>query len=718
MREPAPRIAAATEPMTLRLTSSSPALRVLRARRAMRRAIASAVLALAGAAVAPLVAAAPDAASATNAGQAAPLTVTVAPGQSLNDIAIDATQSHDPGVLARAGRALFDANPQAFMKHDPSRLKIGATLTVPALDATGAAAAHAAAGPSAAHPASAADGSAVNGSAVNAAASGAVAASHPVSSLAAAASSAVAGSGAAHAAVPMSASRAGLPASSSTALPAASHGVAASEAASSPPVAMAASDASAAAVSGASSTPALQASAVQSAEHAAPASGLVGASGPHVWSGSIQSIPGGASEATANALLAPNGGNATAAGAAAQAAHDASDARPSSLQQLLALKNRVLMELQMHGIGKHAEEGMSGAPSGPTGSVATTNNTAPAAAVVASAVPQAGASAVASQAAVASSPAQVPAALPQPAAPQVQSERGVAIGVGAAVVALILGFALRRRKKPGQPAEAAPSIAGTPAEMPQDSPDAGGTTPPATAFAPAAPDPDQGGARETVREEVGSGGLESSTDAAATDAEVPAEHVRPSSAATRPAPAQAFPSDAIAAMDSLDLALPPRVAGGEGGNRIPTAPQSFESFDDESSENATNGLAGAPLQNEGRGAPASSSGQHDSSVPDATSMGLNGQRGASSSPLGGAQFGALNLDFDLDLPAGPSAALPAFTPEELSKIARNKLDLASEYVELGDLAGARMLLQEVIDAGHGGTRDEAQALLAKLADLS
>ena len=69
---------------------------------------------------------------------AAPLTVTVQPGQSLNDIAKAATQSRDPGC-SRAGRALFDANPQAFMKRDASRLKVGATLTVPALDATGAA---------------------------------------------------------------------------------------------------------------------------------------------------------------------------------------------------------------------------------------------------------------------------------------------------------------------------------------------------------------------------------------------------------------------------------------------------------------------------------------------------------------------------------------------------------------------------------------------------
>ncbi|NIE83838.1 pilus assembly protein FimV, partial [Burkholderia sp. Tr-860] len=81
------------------------------------RAIAGAVFALMSAAAVPLAQAAPSDAAAN-----APQSITVQPGQSLNDIAVAATQSRDPGVLARAGRALFAANPQAFMKHDPSRL--------------------------------------------------------------------------------------------------------------------------------------------------------------------------------------------------------------------------------------------------------------------------------------------------------------------------------------------------------------------------------------------------------------------------------------------------------------------------------------------------------------------------------------------------------------------------------------------------------------------
>jgi FimV-like protein len=86
--------------------------------------------------------------------------------------------------------------------------------------------------------------------------------------------------------------------------------------------------------------------------------------------------------------------------------------------------------------------------------------------------------------------------------------------------------------------------------------------------------------------------------------------------------------------------------------------------------------------------------------------------------LGAAHFGALNLDFDLELPPSPAQPLPSFTPQDLVRIARNKLDLASEYIELGDLAGARALIHEVIEANDTATRTEARALLSTLAPLS
>ena len=169
------------------------------------------------------------------------------------------------------------------------------------------------------------------------------------------------------------------------------------------------------------------------------------------------------------------------------------------------------------------------------------------------------------------------------------------------------------------------------------------------------------------------------------------------------------------------MPLPPRaIADGE---------KAFGAFGASAPNDATNGLARPTPSNEGRIASVSAADlaamQDEDELPPLDAA--DDTPGAvipplsltpSPAPLGGAQFGVLNLDFDLDLPAGQSAALPTLSPETLAKIAHNKLDLASEYVELGDLAGARTLLQEVVDAGHAGTADEARARLAKVAELS
>jgi pilus assembly protein FimV len=44
-----------------------------------------------------------------------------------------------------------------------------------------------------------------------------------------------------------------------------------------------------------------------------------------------------------------------------------------------------------------------------------------------------------------------------------------------------------------------------------------------------------------------------------------------------------------------------------------------------------------------------------------------------------------------------------------------KLDLAKAYEEMGDLEGARELLQEVVKEGDAGQQEKAQALLARIA---
>ncbi|MDS0793682.1 pilus assembly protein FimV [Burkholderia pseudomultivorans] len=679
--------------------------------RAVRAALAILALGAAASAWAAGTAAGEATAAPTSASGPAPLVITVQPGQSLNDIAIAATQSHDPGVLARAGRALFDANPQAFMKRDPSRLKVGATLTVPALDANGAALAQAgASGAAAASAAVAATGGAAS-------MQHAASTPHGASSVAAAASAASAAQRGAASGANGAAAPAGASASSAVSAASAAHG----------------------------------ASFVAGAASASSAAAAAGASGPHMWSGAIQSAPSSASDAAAQP--APGAGTRAASepvGAAPVAA--ASQPRPSSLQQLLALKNRVLMELQKHGIGKPA----------------ATNAVAPAPAPVAprSTPGEAGASAaVASPASaaasdVAASAAQPASASQQAAAPEVtpppanRAEQQIdwrpASLAGAAVVVLAAGFLLRKRRKARQAdAVAASAAAGGGAagaavpEVEQELPiqpempvarDAAADMTLAAATAAAAETvapPDAEAAPSSLpeaAEEVDDAHTHlppadaelpqtGDASAAAHDAK-PAEFAEPTEAPVVPpatdAQHAALMQNAITALGSLDMPLPPRTPGesslaadesGSPEDRL-RAPQI-----------ATNGQTAArPPIGAADPAPEHPADHDDELEWDPDDAPARSSAPSSLPPLGGAQFGALKLDFDLDLPPTPGAVLPALTSEELARIARNKLDLAAEYVELGDLSGARTLLQEVVDANDAATRDDARALLAKLAD--
>ncbi|MBR8272356.1 pilus assembly protein FimV [Burkholderia cenocepacia] len=670
---------------------------------------------------------------ASAAGTAVPLTVTVQPGQSLNDIAKAATQSHDPAVLARAGRALFDANPQAFMKRDASRLKVGATLTVPALDATGAALVPAGA--------SAASGTAA-ASAPAAASGGAAIAQH--------------GTSAPH---PGSAVQAAPVAPAVHAAPVSGASVATATAAG----ALASSGASASI--GASA--AYGASAVESTQ---PATSTAGASGPHVWSGAIQSAPSSASEVAGQAVPgSPVSGVHEPAGAAP--AVTASQPRPSSLQQLLALKNRVLMELQKHGIGKPA----------------TTTGVAPAPAPAAPrpAANDAGASAAASTADEAASGAA--ASAPQPASASVQPVAPVATPArrteqmdwrpvavaGAAVIVLAAGFAWRKRRKGRRAddagtvataaagggaaaaeaeAEAASSVerelpitpempvardaasdlnlaAATAAAAETIEPPAADTSPAPEVTAPRVESPESPPAHAAgpVASEATPVPVEAPHDAEptekATAADKPAESADPTAASVAPSTTEAqhasLMQNAISALNSLDMPLPPRTADEPSSTAEESSARAVQSDGDKI---ATNGQSAQHPPTGTRELapehPADQDDEFDWDPDAATPAGQAGSPPATTSlpPLGGAQFGALKLDFDLDLPSTPGAALPALTPNELARIARNKLDLAAEYVELGDLSGARTLLQEVIDANDAATRDDARALLAKLAD--
>lgn len=181
-------------------------------------------------------------------------------------------------------------------------------------------------------------------------------------------------------------------------------------------------------------------------------------------------------------------------------------------------------------------------------------------------------------------------------------------------------------------------------------------------------------------------------------------------------PMPKFPTEAVQALDSLDLGLPPRMglklnspldSGAAPPLResqtpiepVPFVPQPVAGTD-------------AAQQSKAGSEPPSAAAQIEAGTAGAASVaGLSAR-------LGPTQFGPLSLDFDLDLPSNQTEPLPALTPAQLATIARNKLELAVEYIELGDLGGARTLLQEVIASNDTATRQKAAALLSTLAPHS
>ncbi|MGC2036778.1 FimV/HubP family polar landmark protein, partial [Paraburkholderia caledonica] len=167
-----------------------------------------------------------------------------------------------------------------------------------------------------------------------------------------------------------------------------------------------------------------------------------------------------------------------------------------------------------------------------------------------------------------------------------------------------------------------------------------------------------------------------------------------------------FPRDALDAFGSLDMPLPPRV---ESAAETVHAPESL-STQPVASQEATARQAVLP--------PDAEEAPHAADEIAAGTAGRAAVAGLGAGNLGTAGFGALKLDFDLELPPSPAQPLPAFTPADLARIARNKLDLAAEYIELGDLAGARTLINEVIESNDPATRNDARALLSTLAPLS
>ncbi|MBW9106300.1 FimV/HubP family polar landmark protein [Paraburkholderia phenoliruptrix] len=725
---------------------------------------------------------------------------TVKPGQSLNDVAIAVTQSRDRATLARAARALFDANPNAFMGHDPSRMRLGSVLTVPPLDASGAVAATAAA---------ASAPTAGSGSASNA-------------SVAAAASGAAQGSAAA-----ASATGAESPAT---------------QAATTTPPTAAAPTAAASAAADASS--AASSDAVSSAP-AAGSQAASAASGTHVWAGSVQPSASGAAAVTGasqpraqvsslqqllalkNRVLmelqkhgiggapaapttASGSGTASVAGASTAAvvpghagAAMSTSNEPGISQTNLAVGAAVgaalVVLLAALRMGRRKRERLAEARRAEASEKAESSGDAELAASVAArgetvdadegadvgtaAAQQAPTAAAAAAVAAAEREAAEGDAAAREMSERVAAEREAEMRTAAARDAQAREAeaqaaaqhaaaqdqaALRQAELASERERMAEDVAShdrspedATRDMPREATDELATArqpeshePPAASVVPHAELPAE------PRSEQDDENLQNATTAASLgaaaelgadalprapleplneawepeplshrlewdDEPLPPEPMEPSLPQTSAAAPQVhddelgtpteprvaasteFPRDAVDAFGSLDMPLPPRVGSGAEPMH---APESLSSQPVASPETTARQAVPPP--------PDADEAPHAADEIAAGTAGRGAVAGLGAGSLGTAGFGALKLDFDLELPPSPTQPLPAFTPADLARIARNKLELAAEYIELGDLAGARTLINEVIEANDPATRNDARALLSTLAPLS
>ncbi|CAH2794210.1 MAG: hypothetical protein CBHOC_2984 [uncultured Caballeronia sp.] len=203
-------------------------------------------------------------------------------------------------------------------------------------------------------------------------------------------------------------------------------------------------------------------------------------------------------------------------------------------------------------------------------------------------------------------------------------------------------------------------------------------------------------------------------------------------------PMPKFPQEAIRALGSLDMNLPPRMelkisppvdaepatpapsrAASAPGQTLPPLPREapLEAPPSGAQPIEQPPFVPQPVAQAHSSAPqASSVANKPQSVTSQIEVGTAGP--ASIAGLGALRFGPLSLDFDLGPSSTATEPLLALTPAQLATIARNKLELAAEYIELGDLQGARTLLQEVIESKDPATRQQAATLLSTLAPHS
>ncbi|KLU25323.1 hypothetical protein EOS_15085 [Caballeronia mineralivorans PML1(12)] len=738
-------------------------------------------------------ASAPDAASAAG----AITQYSVKPGQSLSDIASQITGSNDRATREKMARALFDANPNAFMGHDPSRLKLGSVLNVPPVEDVGVALA--------ASPVSASAPVATSAPAVEA--SGSVAAVAPAEGASNTVGVTMAASGAVSGAVtPNASSEANAVLPTSEAQPAAN----ASEAASASEMVPASAVAS--------STP---------AETAAPASApstrgslATSANGPIGWiAGAVVVIVGllllvmragkrrrAASAASAvteddrspqeppvpstapeTTVIPPYDGSTSHV----QSPTGAADLDGASVQRGQSELNVVAASIENYDAAQSFDTPTEDTPFPPAGSESIDEDAAADARVTLSGTESRGQDAANTTREADTKRApfmpDAPAALhrdftpPRPgaieaalAAERAATDRAEALraemeareeelreaaaleqATREAVAHEAAARELEAQVAAAREAEARDAAAREVAAREAEAREAAANEAAAHEAEVREAEARDAAAREAEAREAAAREAASQEEAArasgthesAEHAPSAPEHVtdqphsqqdssdyddEPSPASRFPQPK--FPQEAIEALSALDFGLPPRQEAPSPSNVQPTFPAASatehpsptESTEqNETTPVAKTPIAAAPVTPQPIADPAvfdRQNAQHrhpESTSTSASEQIESGTTGAASvAGLGASRFGPLSLDFDYNSPTSQTEPLPAFTPEQISSIARNKLELAVEYIELGDLSGARTLLQEVIESNDPATRQPAAALLSTLAPLS
>ncbi|WP_438391346.1 FimV/HubP family polar landmark protein [Caballeronia sp. DA-9] len=615
----------------------------------------------------------------------------VKPGQSLSDIATQITGSTDRATREKMARALFDANPNAFMGHDPSRLKLGSVLNVPQTDGA----------------ASAAEASAPDGAASGTAASVASVASAPT----------VGASAPEIAAAPAEA------ASNVTGGTISGAATASSDASAAAPV----SDAQPTA-SGSESTPA-STPAVASAPAAPPvvpastvSPSAAPANGPIVWiigvivaiglllmamrAGKRRRVAAAPADEpvtpdTPVVSPPPETPRTLAHEAPSHSATGAADLEGTAVQRGQGELNVVAGSMENYDAAQVFDSPTEDMPLTPNEADLDDADAARVTLSTAALPPE-------PEAKRAPFMPDAPAALhrdftpPRPGA----VEAALAAERAAAEHAAALEQATREaiaREAAVREAEAREAAAREAAAHEAERVEAE-----AREAAVREAEAQEAEAREAAAQEATIQPTDHATD---SDSSYDDE---PSSAASG-LPQPKFPQEAIEALSALDFGLPPR-------REAPLETDHPAAAEPPQIDPAT--IIPQPIadpavfdrQNEQHRHPDAPAGPSAESAAGKIETGTAGA--ASVAGLGASRFGPLSLDFDYDSPASQTEPLPAFTPEQIATIARNKLELAVEYIELGDLSGARTLLQEVIESNDPATRQPAATLLSTLAPLS